>query len=201
MKIFSLLFASVLFLFASHSQAQDDDEKNALITFTGGWCYADYIANNEVVGATKPRSGFFAGVRKDVKIIPMLHFNTGLIFTQQGAVFTGISQDTEIKTSYFDIPLGLKFKAGSFFATGGVSGNILVGDNFEELGFDEEESSELKSFDLVYSLGVGAKLSIFSLDLRWNSSFGDIVKDNNRGTKIKNSYFLVGLGISINRKK
>ncbi len=200
MKKIRFLLICGLLLSVSIAQAQKDDDKPSLLTITAGWSFADYVLDDETIGGTDPRSGFFAGLRKDVKIVPMLHFNTGLLYTQQGTVFTGLGDDIEIKTSYIDIPVGVKFKIGPVFATGGISGNIKVGDNFDEIAGDGPDAAELKGFDWAYSFGLGAKISIFSLDMRWNNSFGDIVKDNEGGGELKNSYFLVGLGVSLNRK-
>lgn len=192
--------ACCLLLFSTVLVAQDDD-KPSLLTITAGWSFADYTIDGDGLGSD-PRNGFFVGARKDVKIVPMLHFNTGLLYTQQGTTlsFDGFDDETEIKTSYIDIPVGLKFKIGPVFATGGISGNIKVGDNFDDFTGGGDGASELKGFDWAYSFGLGAKIAIFSLDLRWNNSFGDIIKDNETDVELKNSYFLVGLGVSLNRK-
>lgn len=195
MKKLRLLLVCGLIMSANLAQAQKDDDKPSLLTITAGWSFADYVFDDAAT-STDGKSGFFVGARKDIKIIPMLHFNTGLLYTQQGAVIKGLGDDITVKTSYIDIPVGLKFKIGPVFATGGISGNIKVGDNFDEVFGDEVE---LKGFDWAYSFGLGAKIAMFSLDLRWNNSFGDIIKDSDGGGELKNSYFLVGLGISINR--
>jgi len=173
--------------------AQDDkDKKPALITFTAGWSNADLTQDDS---STDTRNGFFAGVRKDIKIIPMLHLNTGLLYVQKGAsIDFGGSGKEDFKLDYLDIPVGLKLKVGPVFATGGVSANFRLSSQFAG-----EKVDDINGFELASSLGVGVKLLIFSLDLRWNNSFGDIVKDN-EGSDIRNSYFLIGLGVSIHRK-
>jgi hypothetical protein len=172
--------------------AQDDkDERPALITFTAGWSNADLTQDDS---STDTRNGFFAGVRKDFKIIPMLHLNTGLLYVQKGASidFGGMGKE-DFKLDYLDIPVGLKFKIGPFFATGGVSANLKLSSQFAG-----EKVDDIQPFELASSVGVGAKFLMFSVDLRWNNSFGDIVKDN-EGADIRNSYFLIGLGFSIHR--
>lgn len=172
--------------------AQDDkDKRPALITFTAGWSNADLSQDDT---STDTRNGFFAGVRKDFKIIPMLHLNTGLLYVQKGASidFGGMGKE-DFKLDYLDIPVGLKFKIGPFFATGGVSANLKLSSQFAG-----EKVDDIQPFELASSVGVGAKFLMFSVDLRWNNSFGDIVKDN-EGADIRNSYFLIGLGFSIHR--
>ncbi len=192
MNFTRLLLLMIFACSLSTLSAQDDDDKPAILTFTAGWSYADLALGDDDLSAD-PRNGFFAGVRKDIKLVPMLRLNTGLLYTQQGGSFN--DPDFDYESSYLDIPVGLKFKIGGFFATGGVSGNIKLSDNMDEVFGDE---IEVKTFDLAYSFGVGVKVLMFSLDLRWNNSFGDIIKDN-PGDDIRNSYFLVGLGFSIHK--
>lgn len=170
---------------------KDKDKKPALITFAAGWSNADLTQNDS---STDIRNGFFAGVRKDFKIIPMLFLNTGLLYVQKGASidYLGEGKD-DLKLDYLDIPLGLKFKIGPVFATGGVSANFRLNSSF-----DGEKIDNIKPFDLTSSVGIGAKFLMLSVDLRWNHSLGDIV-ENNENADINNSYFLIGLGVSINR--
>lgn len=193
MKTLSLLCAIVIasVLTTSVTAQKDKDKKPALITFTAGWSNADLTQDDS---STDTRNGFFAGVRKDFKIIPMLHLNTGLLYVQKGASidFGGFGKE-DFKLDYLDIPVGLKLKIGPVFATGGVSANVKLSSQF-----DGEKVDDIKAFDLTSSVGVGAKFLMFSVDLRWNNSLGDIVEDN-EGADIRNSYFLIGLGISIHR--
>lgn len=197
MKI-SRLFILIAMLYSVGSLSAQDKDKPSLLTITAGWSYADYKIGDD--SKTDARNGLFLGLRKDVKIVPMLHFNTGLLYTQQGAsIEYSEGENSTLKSSYLDVPIGLKFKLGPIFATGGVSANIKLGDNFDDVYKGIPDAPELKAFDLVYSLGIGAKLAMLSIDLRWNNSFGDIIKDND-GESIMNSYFLVGLGFSIHRK-
>jgi len=193
MKTLRLFFAVTIasILTTSLIAQEDKDKKPALITFTAGWSNADLTQDDS---STDTRNGFFAGVRKDFKIIPMLHLNTGLLYVQKGAsIDFGGSGKEDFKLDYLDIPVGLKFKIGPFFATGGVSANLKLSSQF-----DGEKVDDIKPFELASSVGIGAKFLMFSVDLRWNNSFGDIVQDN-EGADIRNSYFLIGLGFSIHR--
>jgi hypothetical protein len=189
MKLLNITFLGLCIIGFNSIQAQDDG-KVGPTTFTAGWSTATFAGDDDADLAYK--SGFFAGVRKEVKIIPMLYFNTGLLYTQQGtAVDDGVD---DIKLDYLDIPIGLKFKLGPVFATGGVTVNLKISQDFGDIPFAKEP--DIKSFDIGYSLGLGTKFLAFSLDLRWNNSFGDIAEDTNTDGSFGNSYFLVGLGFS-----
>lgn len=187
----------ILLLFLSISQivlAQND--KGDILTFTGGLSYATYGA---VDIDTEWKEGYFFGIRKDVKLVPALFVNFGLLYSQQGAIVNYEDlKDVNFKTGYLDIPVGLKVKMGPIFVTGGVSGNIKIEDNFDSL----ENASKIDGFDMAYSVGVGFKISVISLDIRWNNSFSDTgeISLNDAFTPVENSYFLVGLGLSIHKK-
>jgi len=170
---------------------KDKDEKPALITFTAGWSNSTFTGDN--TNMLENRNGFFAGVRKDFKLIPFLKLNTGVLFTQQGAGFKN-EDIADYELSYIDVPVGLKFKLGPIFATGGLSANFKIGEDIGDV--PENQDPDIKAFDMVYSVGLGVKILMISLDLRWNNSFIDITRADGEA---KNSYFLVGLGFSIQR--
>ncbi len=189
----NLLIAVSFALFASSAAlAQKDDKKPALITLTAGWSHADLIQGNET---TDKRTGFFAGVRKDVKLIPGLHIESGLLYVQKGAQFTTPNlESVEYKLDYLDIPLAIKGVIGPVYGIAGLSGNIRISSKV-----DDEDLDGVKGFDLTSSIGFGVKILMFSVDLRWNRSLGDILEDN-PGDKLMNDYLLLGIGFGIHRK-
>jgi len=192
MKFFLILLTTVL-LISNLTYGQKDDMKPALVTVTAGWSYADI---NQGDNSTDKRNGFFAGVRKDIKLFPTLHLETGALYVQKGATFDlgEFGDDIEYELDYIDIPLALKLKIGGLYGIAGVSGNIRIKSEIEG-----EKVDDIKSFAFSSSLGLGFKLLMFSIDFRWNHTLGDIVKDN-PDDPIYNSYFLVGLGFSFHKK-
>ena len=174
--------------------SQDDKStKPALIIATAGWSYADLNQGSET---TDQRNGFFAGVRKDIRIFPTIHLETGALFVQKGATLEiGESERIEYKLNYIDIPAALKFKFGGLYGLAGVSGNIRVNSEIEG-----EKVEDIKPFELSSSVGFGYKLFMISIDFRWNHSLGNILKDN-PGDDVYNSYFLVGLGFNFHKNK
>jgi hypothetical protein len=192
MKYLSILFASALLLSISDLKAQKDSEKPSAVIFTAGWSYADL---NQGSTSTDSRNGLYIGLRKDVKLFPTLHLETGALYVQKGATFDLDEFGTvEYELDYIDIPAALKFKLGGLYALGGVSGNIRIKSQVEG-----EKVDNINPFSLSSSLGAGFKFLMFSIDARWNHTLTDIVKDND-GDKIYNSYFLIGLSFHLRRK-
>lgn len=194
MKYLQLILVLALILVADLLKAQKDDNmKPALITITGGWSYADL---NQGDVSTDKRSGFFAGVRKDIKLFPTLHVETGALYVQKGATFDlgEFGDDIEYQLDYIDVPLALKLKIGGIYGVAGVSGNFRVNSKIEG-----EKVEDIKPFSLSSNVGVGFKILMLSIDFRWNHTLSDILKDN-EGDKVYNSYFLIGLGYNFHRR-
>lgn len=192
MKFLSIVFASILFFSISDLRAQKDSEKPSTVIFTAGWSYADL---NQGDASTDSRNGFYIGLRKDIKLFPTIHLETGALYVQKGATFDLEDfGNLEYQLDYIDIPAALKFKFGGLYALGGVSGNIRVKSEVEG-----EKVDNIHPFSLSSSLGAGFKFLMFSIDARWNHTLTDIVKDND-GDNIYNSYFLIGLSFHLHRK-
>lgn len=192
MKANQLLLLTTFFVLSSIVRAQEGAEKPAAIIFTAGWSYAD-INQGDV--STDSRNGLYIGLRKDIKLFPTLHLETGALYVQKGATveFEG-EEPTEYELDYIDIPAALKLKFGSLYALGGVSGNIRV-----KSEFDGEKVDDIQPFSLSSSVGAGFKFLMFSIDARWNHTLSDILKDND-GDQVYNSYFLIGLSYNFPRK-
>jgi len=192
MKLNQILLLSTFILFSFACKAQEGAEKPAAIIFTAGWSYAD-ISQGDV--STDSRHGLYIGLRKDVKLFPTLHLETGALYVQKGATIDDeVLGSFEYELDYIDIPAALKFKFGNLYALGGVSGNVRV--KSEIAG---EKVDDVHPFSLSSSVGAGFKFLVFSIDARWNHTLSDILKDN-EGDKVYNSYFLVGLSYNFPRK-
>jgi|GEM_PF-856063 len=192
MRIKKLLLITALIVIAIGAQAQEGAEKPAAIIFTAGWSYAD-INQGDV--STDTRNGLYVGLRKDIKLFPTLHLETGALYVQKGATVDLEEFGTlEYELDYIDIPAALKFKFGSLYALGGVSGNIRVKSEIEG-----EKVDDIQPFSLSSSVGAGFKFLMFSIDARWNHTLSDILKDND-GDQVYNSYFLIGLSYNFRRK-
>jgi hypothetical protein len=192
MKFLPIAFASILFFSISDLVAQKDSEKPSALIFTAGWSYADL---NKGDVSTDSRNGLYVGLRKDFKLFPTLHLETGALYVQKGATIDiGEGSKLEYNLDYIDVPAALKFKFGSLYALGGVSGNIRIKSESEG-----EKVDDIQPFSLSSSVGAGFKFLMFSIDARWNHTLSDILKDN-EGDNIYNSYFLIGLSYNFRRK-
>lgn len=191
MKLLPIAVVSILFFSISDLAAQKDSEKPSTVIFTAGWSYADLNQGNTT---TDSRNGMYIGLRKDIKLLPTLHLETGALYVQKGATFDEDDLGaSEFQLDYIDIPAALKFKIGGLYALGGVSGNIRIKSEVEG-----EKVKNIQPFSLSSSVGAGFKFLMFSIDARWNHSLSDIVK-NNDADGIYNSYFLVGLSFHLQR--
>ncbi len=183
-KLLTLLAAVALF---SGLNAQDGPD---LITFEAGWTSStlaetgtDFLENT---------SGFYVGVRKDFKIVPLVRFNTGLLFTQQGTAYDLPSTD-DLKMGYLHLPFGAKLKLGPIFLTGGISPSFRLSAN----AGDENVGDEFKVFDLPAYGGIGVKVLMVSLDFRYN--YGLLNVSDVSGFDAQNQFFTLGLGFSLKR--
>jgi hypothetical protein len=192
MKSYLKLSIVALIFLCTSVFGQEGAEKPAVIIFTAGWSFAD-INQGDV--STDARNGFYIGLRKDIKLFPTLHLETGALYVQKGATLDVPELgELEYQLDYVDIPAALKFKFASLYALGGVSGNIRVKSEIEG-----EKVDDVQPFSLSSTVGAGFKFLMFSIDARWNHSLSDILKDND-GDKVFNSYFLVGLSYNFHRK-
>lgn len=192
MKLNKILSVLALVVLCRAGFCQEGAEKPATIIFTAGWSYAD-INQGDV--STDMRNGFYVGLRKDIKLFPTLHLETGALYVQKGAtVDLEEFGSLEYELDYIDIPAALKFKFGNLYALGGVSGNIRVKSEIEG-----EKVDDVHPFSLSSSVGAGFKIFMFSIDARWNHTLSDILKDN-EGDKVFNSYFLIGLSYNFRKK-
>jgi len=199
MKKWITLILSICLFASMQSFGQKKSEKPAAIIFTAGWSFADIRQGDE---STDNRNGFFIGLRKDVKLFPTIHLETGALYVQKGANLKpgGDGTDLEYELDYIDIPAALKFKFGGLYALGGVSGNIRVNSEINGIKTnDTDDFPDVKAFSLSSTLGLGVKFLMFSVDARWNHTLGDILVDN-PGDDVYNSYFLIGLSYNFRRK-
>ncbi len=137
--------------------------------------------------ATNAYNSFYVGVYKEKKIVSILDFGIGLEFMQTGAT-SSINSDKQV-LSYLDIPMYLKVKLGPVFGLMGTGLNFKV----SESGYTNTTTpgnQKSSGVDVPYFLGVGAKISIFTLEARYEWGLLNI----NNG--IHNQYFQVGAAVS-----
>jgi hypothetical protein len=173
-----LIITCFVFLFlalSSSVQAQDNGIR-------AGWHYAGLFADGTQL--FDPLNSFYVGFFRNNQLgIDILSIHTGLEYFQNGNTIG----DEKLVLHYVSIPVALRVKLGPVFALGGLGLNFKLGGN---TSFHEE----VNFFDLPALLGVGVKLAFLTIEARYGWGLLNIADGD-----IKNQYFQLGLGISLER--
>lgn len=187
----------ILFLVAAitvHSlQAQDNkDDKPNKITFIAGWNNSKYVGGEDQISKTDFKSGLILGINKDVKIVPLLWANGGLLYYQNGAK----SDDGDYKFDYLMLPAGLKLRFGPAYLMGGGYGAYRLSAKIDDTDLDKKDWNRL---DFGMYTGAGLKIMIFSLNFKYNWGLSDVTngKSNNPDYNLQNQFYSITLGIGI----
>ena len=177
------------FLFGSLlTNAQDDKDKKSGIR--AGWQVSDFIKDGSKPDSASNYNSFYVGFFRDTKIIPMLHFGSGLEYFQNGSNY-GDNSKRVLHT--ISVPLNLKFKIGPVFALAGVAGNFVVSEKLTLQGEDvspEDYGGKTNWFDLPAYAGLGVKILVVTIEARYHWG----LLEARDGYNIQ--YFQLGAGIS-----
>jgi len=171
--LFTVTFASV--------QAQNK------IGIRAGYQSSTFNINGSQLPNTESIDGFYAGIYKDTKIIPAVLFGAGLEYMQSGA--KSISTGDEQVMGYLCIPVYLKAQIGPFFGLGGIGVNFLVSEKGNVNS--STEAADSKTINYPVFLGAGIKISILTVEARYNWGLAEINTDG-----VNNHYLQVGAAVS-----
>ncbi len=160
-----ILSISLLFIFANSTHAQSTGKGNEVGGIRAGWNYSQYFNGGNSLAGTTDYSSFYAGFFRDNRIIPMLHFGTGIEYYQNGSKTNDNNQRV---LHYIGVPLYLKFKIGPVFALSGFEPSFKVGEKNTLLGQDLDPPQSANWFDAPFFLGAGLKIAIFSVEIRYH---------------------------------
>jgi len=179
----SILFAFVA-IFAVSVQAQGKRS----IGIRGGYQNSGLYKDSERLTGTSNYASFYIGAFKENKILPFLHWGTGLEYCQNGAGLVG-SDKQVIK--YLGLPLHIKAKIGPVFALVGVQPKFKLSEKIIIDGEKTSPTSEQKSkvFDLPAYAGVGLNILILSIEARYYYS----MIETNHGAR--NAYLQLGAAL------
>ena len=166
MKHFKFFFIALIsMLFIKPAFAQDKSEGHRIGGIRAGWQSSQYFRDGNAMKTTSAYSSFYVGLYRDTRIIPMLHFGSGLEYFQNGAY---IDDNNKRVLHYIGVPLYLKFKIGPVFALSGFEPSFKVGEKAYLLGqkYDPDPSSNW--FDAPFFLGVGIKIFFVSVEVRYH---------------------------------
>lgn len=179
-----IVFAVIFALFTVDMNAADGDRVGGL---RAGYHSAQFNLNGDIVG--EPIQTFYLGLFRDTKVLPMLHFGTGLEYYKNGAKFD--NEDLR-ELHYLSVPLNLKLKLGPIFILGGAAPSFRVADRITTDGVKEKPSDDQKSnwFDIPLFVGAGVKIAFVSLEARYHWGMLEVVDG------YKSQSFQIGAGIS-----
>lgn len=138
---------------------------------------------------------FYVGVFKEFKIVPLLKFDAGIDYNQNGSLNDSLS----IKMGYISVPLNLKIKLGPVYGIVGAAPSFKISEkwmlNDQEIDIDKFKSN---FFDLPVFVGVGFKIAIISIEARYYVGTMNVNDNAISGLQdYKNQYLQVGLALSI----
>lgn len=150
-----------------------------------GYQISGLFEGSDRVAGTSNYGSFYVGAFKEIKIIPFLHWGTGLEYCQNGA---GLSDDNKQVIKYLGIPVHLKAKLGPVYALVGVQPKVKLS---EKIIINDEKTSptddqKSNTFDLPAYGGLGFNILIVSIETRYY--YGLI--ETNHGAR--NAYWQVG---------
>ncbi len=183
-----LLSVAFITLMTTVTFAQDKHH-NRVGGIRAGYNGAGMFMDGDMFPLSEAHPAFYFGFFRDNRIIPMLHFGTGLEYVQNGLRFT---EDNKRVLHYVSLPLNLKFKLGPVFALGGIAPSFKVAEREFVNGSSSKPGSDDKSnwFDAPLFLGAGVKILFITVEARYHWGITDVYQGFN------NRYLQIGAGLS-----
>jgi hypothetical protein len=183
MKHIFYLTITITILAISIQSAQAQGKRS--IGIRAGYQISGLFEGSDYVTGTSSYGSFYLGAFKEKKIIPFLHWGTGLEYCINGAE---IGENSKQKIHYLGLPVHLKAKLGPVYALVGVQPKVKLS---EKIFIDDEKTSptdEQKSstFDLPAYGGLGLNILIVSIETRYYYS----MIETNHGAR--NAYWQFG---------
>ncbi|MDR2474362.1 MAG: PorT family protein [Bacteroidales bacterium] len=126
--------------------------------------------------------GFQIGPVLDVSILGF-GVEAGILYNQKGGKFKFGNESMDLRNSYLDIPINLKYSLG----LGGIGVYAAIGPNFslaldgknfgEVLGAAEElKEGNVKNFEVGLNFGAGVKISKIGIGVQYGLGLSDVYK-------------------------
>jgi len=136
------------------------------------------ISNVSGVSDTKPLTGIYLGVFKEITIVPEIFFlQPELQYSMQGYK----SGDTKVSIGYLNIPILAKVYAiKTFSLEAGPQLGFKINDNL-----DSNSGTKIKTFDTAFVGGLGYNFPMgLSINARYAMGISEIVKDSNAKNQV-----------------
>lgn len=180
-----LIFAGTLLTWAQSNNSKEQRVGG----IRAGWQAATLVKDGNRPDTAQNLNRFYVGFFRDTKIIPMLHFGSGLEYFQNGISYTN---DFERVLHTISVPLDLKVKLGPVFALGGIAANFKVSEKVKIGGeyVTPLEGDKSAWFDAPVFLGAGLKIAFVTIEARYHWGLIE-VRDGKHS-----QYLQIGAGLS-----
>jgi len=189
-----IILTSVILLSSLSLSAQDDSKKNKGIR--AGWQLSNYYSDG--TGIATELNSFYVGFAGEKKIIPLLHFGSGIEYFQNGYTGTTLisKEDLSFKSHVISVPIFLKLKLGPVFGLGGIGMNFNVAQKYKIGGDNVDVPDDLKVnvFDAPVFVGLGVRILIVTIEARYH--WGLINATQFDKLDYNSQYLQIGAGIS-----
>jgi hypothetical protein len=190
MKKIGFIIMSTLLVGALTAYGQDQGKGgNKVGGIRAGWHYAVLEKEGGKPDTANALNSFYVGFFRSTKLIPLLHFGSGIEYFQNGMSYTN---NTDRILHTISVPLDLRLKLGPVFVLGGVAANFKVSEKIKIGGesINPLEADKTNWFDVPVFLGAGLKIFFVTIEARYH--WGLLEARNG----YHNQYFQLGAGIS-----
>ncbi len=149
------------------------------------------FAGSDVSNA-KSKIGFNFGVFAEIAAGEQFSVKPELVYSAQGAKFSGSGSDVKYNTSYINVPVLAKYSiTEAFFAEAGPQIGFLTSAKAKSGSNSQDIKEGFKSIDFALAFGAGYEISSnYGVNLRYNLGLSSIDDDN---AKVKNGVFQLGV--------
>ncbi len=137
------------------------------------------ISNVSGDADTKPLTGFYAGVFKEITLVPeLVYLQPELQYSMQGYKV----EDTKVSIGYLNIPVLAKvYVVKTFSLEAGPQVGFKINDNLDV----PEGGNEIKTFDTAFVGGLGFNFPMgLSINARYALGLSEIIKDSDAKNQV-----------------
>ena len=209
-KIIQLALATALFHTSGYSQ-------QPRLAFTGGATFSKYkVKLDNLTASSDRKAGFTLGLLVDAPIGKNFFLQPGINWTQKGSSNKessgNITSKETITSNEIEVPVNLLYKFKRFFIGSGFSlSSAMEGQakykingetKKEDIDFGNNESDDIRQFDLGVNILVGYELPAgLFISINFTQGLRDLQPGDSNESKVKCNYFGIRVGYLIKGKK
>lgn len=175
----------------------------------GGITSSNVTIDGEVISfSLDSRTAITGGLSVQFPLGSMLALEIDALYTEKGTKISDGGDSAELKLSYIDVPVLLRYTLGTaeakpFVLAGGslglkldckvgaTSGSVSANADCTDINEDDQ-----KGLDLGFTFGGGVAFNRFSVQARYTMSLGDIFDDNDDTVTSKNKALFLLAGFA-----